>query len=281
MAKFVLSAFADEYSPVFDEQIKGLLDNGVKFMEIRGVDNKSISDISCGEARELRGKLDENGLGVSSIGSPIGKISVSDPFEPHLEALKHCIELAHILGTDRIRLFSFYIPEGRTPNSCRGEVFERMGKMLDAAKAGGVNICHENERGIYGDTSERCLDIQRYFNGEIKCIFDHANFICCDDEPYPKAFQMLKDHIFYMHIKDATKDKHMAPAGEGIGRIPETIEALKAYDKTYILTVEPHLQVFSGVDKLQSQTGEGSVVNQYPSHAEAFKAAVEAIRRYI
>ena len=29
MAKFELAAFADEYSPVFDEQIKGLIENGI------------------------------------------------------------------------------------------------------------------------------------------------------------------------------------------------------------------------------------------------------------
>ena len=38
MAKFVLSAFADEYSPMLDEQIEGLKKNGIGYMEIRGVD---------------------------------------------------------------------------------------------------------------------------------------------------------------------------------------------------------------------------------------------------
>lgn len=279
MAEFILSAFADEYSPVFDEQIKGLIANDVHYMEIRGVDGKNISDLTPAEAKTVREKLDANGIGISSVGSPLGKISVADKFEPHLEQQKRVMELAHILGTDRIRMFSYYIPAGETPNSCRGEVFDRLGKMLDAAKEENIILCHENERGIYGDIAERCLDIQRYFGGEIKCVFDHANFICCDSEPYPKAFEMLKDYIFYMHIKDATKDKHMAPSGAGIGRIPETIDALRAYDKKLFLTVEPHLQVFSGVDKLQDQGGkDGVVFNQYSSHAEAFAVAVSAIR---
>ncbi len=282
MAKFILSAFADEYSPVFDEQIKGLLENDVHYMEIRGVDGKNISDLTPDEAKAVRAKLDAAGVGVSSIGSPLGKISVDDAFEPHLEKQKRTMELAHILGTDRIRMFSYYIPAGKTPNSCRTEVFDRMGKMLDAAKAENIILCHENERGIYGDIAERCLDIQRYFNGEIKCVFDHANFVCCDSEPYPKAYEMLKDYIFYMHIKDATTDKHMAPSGAGIGRIPETMERLNEYDKTYFLTVEPHLQVFNGIDKLQDQGGkDGVVFNQYSSHAEAFAAAVNAIRNII
>lgn len=281
MAEFILSAFADEYSPVFDEQIKGLCENQIKLMEIRGVDNQSIADISFAKAKEIKAKLDSSGLGVSSMGSPIGKISIDDPFEPHAEKFKHVAELANILSCDRVRLFSFFIPEGHDPGEYRGKVFSRLEKLLDIAKSENVTICHENEKGIYGDISERCLDIQQYFGGEIKCIFDHAKLICCNDEPYPKAYEMLKDYIYYLHIKDADAEHHMTPAGDGIGCIPETLEALRAYDRTYILTVEPHLRVFSGLDKLQSAHGEGKVVNRYATAAEAFSAAVRGIRRYI
>ncbi len=281
MAEFVLSAFADEYSPIFDEQINGLIENNIKYMEIRGVDGKNISDIKCDEAKILNEKLKANGLSVSSIGSPIGKIKLDDPFPQHLEKLKHVIELAHIFDTKRIRLFSFYIPAGRSADDCRGEVLYKMEKMLETANAMDAVICHENERDIYGDTDVRCLDIQKYFRGDIKCIFDHANFICCDVEPYPQAYNLLCDYIYYLHIKDSSKDKQMMPAGEGIGKIPQTIEALKKYDKTFILTIEPHLQVFRGIDNLQKQDGEGKVINQYATSAQAFRAAADAVKRYI
>ncbi len=281
MAEFILSAFADEYSPAFDEQIAGLAANDIKFMEIRGVDGQNIADITRKKAIEIRSKLDLSGIGVSSMGSPIGKTGIDDPFEPHAEKFRHVIELAHILGCERIRLFSFYIPAERTPAECRGKVFYQLEKLLDIARSENMIICHENEKGIYGDVSERCLDIQKYFSGEIKCIFDHANFICCDDEPYPKAFEMLKDFIYYLHIKDADAGHQMTPAGDGIGRIPETIEALRAYDRTYVLTVEPHLRVFSGLEQLRGAHGENQVKNQYATSAEAFEAAVRGIRRYI
>ncbi|MDD4773433.1 MAG: TIM barrel protein [Eubacteriales bacterium] len=281
MAEFILSAFADEYSPVFDEQLLGLAEHGIKYMEIRGVDGQNIADITVEKAREIKSKLDAAGIAVSSMGSPIGKTGVNDPFEPHLEQYKRVIESAHILECDRMRIFSFFIPSGTAPEECRGKVFDRMGKLLDIANAEGMILCHENEKGIYGDLSERCLDIQEYFKGEIKCIFDHANFICCNEEPYPKAFELLKDHIYYLHIKDADSEHHMTPAGDGIGRIPETIEALRAYDRTYVLTIEPHLRVFKGLDALQSKHGEGAVLNQYATAAEAFGAAVKGIRRYI
>lgn len=280
MEQFALSAFADEYSPSIDGQIEGLRKNGVGYMEIRGVDGTNISDITIDKAREVREKLDRAGIRVSAIGSPIGKIDIEDDFEPHLEKFRHTAALARVLGCERIRMFSFY-HKNKTAEEARGEVMARLGRLLEEARAEKVVLCHENECGIYGDTPERCLDIQKTFGGEIACVFDHANFICSGCEPYPHGFDLLRDYILYMHIKDATPEKQIMPAGDGCGRIPETLEALRQTGKRYILTVEPHLRVFAGLDKLENLPDGGKVKNQFATSAEAFAAAVNAIKRYI
>ena len=59
------------------------------------------------EAKALKERLDANGIAISAVGSPIGKISITDPFEPHLETLRHVIKLAKIWETNYIRMFSF------------------------------------------------------------------------------------------------------------------------------------------------------------------------------
>ena len=281
MAEFVLSAFADEYSPNFDEQLEGLKKNGVGYIEIRGVDGKNIADLTEDELKSVRAKLDAAGIGVSSIGSPIGKIKTSDPLEPHLDKLRNCIRAAKLLGTQNIRIFSFYMPEGVSREEARPEVMRRMKAMLDIAKAEGVTICHENEKGIYGDSPETCLDIQKEFGGEIKLIFDPANFIECGYEPYPHGYELLGDRIYYMHIKDATAEHTIAPAGKGIGRIPEIIADLnKKRSGKLFLTVEPHLRVFKGLDSLQTDA-KTVVPNTYATSAEAFGAAVDAIKAVV
>ena len=66
MVQFKLSAFADEYSPVFDKQIEGLKKNGVSLIEIRGVDGTGIADITLEKAREVKAKLDEVGKSVGA-----------------------------------------------------------------------------------------------------------------------------------------------------------------------------------------------------------------------
>lgn len=283
MAEFVLSAFADEYSPKLDEQIEGLKKNGVGFMEIRGVDGKNIADLTEDEMKAAKAKLDAAGIGVSSIGSPIGKIKVYDDFDAHLDKLRNCIRAAKIFGTKNIRIFSFYIPEGKTREECRPEVMKRLGAMLELAKAEDVVLCHENEKGIYGESAECCLDIQNEFGGEIKLIFDPANFIMDGHEPYPHAYELLGDKIYYMHIKDATAGKVICPAGKGVGCVPEIIADLdKKRGGKLFLSVEPHLKVFKGFDALEA-TGDKTIMpdNTYASNAEAFGAAVDAIKAII
>ncbi len=281
MANYILSAFADEYDPSIDKQIEGLLANDVHFIEIRGVDGTNISDITLEKAAEVRAKFDKNGIKLSSIGSPIGKIKLADDFEAHLEKLRHTCKVAKILGASQIRMFSFYMEEDADLDECRAEVMEKLGRMLEIAREEGIVLCHENEKGIYGATVDRCLDIQKEFGGEIRLIFDPANFIECGEETYPYGFNTLKEYIHYFHIKDAFGKGNIVPAGEGLGHIPEMMKEFGEYtDKDVFLTVEPHLAVFKGLDKLENKEGE-TIKKQYASSSEAFGVACSAIKKLI
>ena len=278
MVRFRISAFSDEYSPNLDEQIEGLLANHVRMTELRNVDGTSVSDLTPAEAAEVRRKLDAHGITVSSIGSPLGKISVTDPMEPHLDKLKNTCELAGVLGTGRIRMFSFYIPDGKY-EAYRGEVFDRIGKMLDAADGYGVQLCHENEKGIYGDTPERCAELLAQFPGRLGCVFDPANFVQCGAKPFPDAYELLKTRITYMHIKDALPAGTIVPSGTGVGGVPEILSVLNlTRTGDFVLTVEPHLRVFAGLDKLEAGQAHTALGNAYATASEAFAAAVEHLR---
>ena len=180
-----------------------------------------------------------------------------------------------------MRIFSFYMAEGKTREEIRPLVMKELARMLELAKAEGITLCHENEKGIYGESADCCLDIQNEFGGEIKLIFDPANFVMDGHESYPRAYEMLGDKIFYMHIKDATADKCICPAGCGIGGIREILSDLdKKRDGEIILTLEPHLKVFEGFNDLEA--GEKTKMpNTYASSEESFAAAVNALKAVI
>ncbi len=268
--KFKLAAFADEADGSLDGQISAMTENGVEYLEIRGVDGENISDITADKARDIRARLDAVGISVWALGSPFGKIGITEDFEPHLEKFKHGLELADILGARYIRMFSFYVPHDDAERYS-DEVMKRLEKMLTAANGSDVILCHENEKGIYGDNAERCAEIHKIFSGP-RGVFDPANFVQCGQET-TSAWELLSPYVEYLHIKDALADGSVVPAGKGIGNIPYI---LKKYHGE-VLTVEPHLSVFNGLDKLER--GEAAERRYcYPDSRTAFDEAVNALK---
>jgi len=281
MAKLLLSGFADEIDRDLKVQVRELRKLGIGFIEIRGVYGKPITEYSLDEAREFKKILDDNGIKVSSLGSPIGKIGINDDFGPHLDKFRHALELADLLETRYIRMFSFYIPANESPDKYRDEVLERWNRFAEAAKNTGITLAHENEKGIYGDTAERCLDIIKSINVDyVRAVFDPANFIQCHEETYPKAYNLLKPYICYMHIKDAFYESgKVVPAGYGDGRLPEILKDLnKTTDGEMILSLEPHLGSFDGLVNLEKDL---DLKNMEESGPGKFEIAVKALRNIL
>ena len=277
MKKFSLCAFADEAGESVNEQIDALNENEIEFLEVRGVDGKNISELTKPEVEDLKIRLDAGGIETWSIGSPIGKIEITDDFASQLELFKRVLETAQILNAKCIRLFSFYVKDGKYEEA-RDEVMRRLSSFCEEAKGSGVVLCHENEKGIYGDQFERCAEIHKTLP-EIKAVFDPANFIQCGVD-IKKAWNALSEYVYYLHIKDAAEDSNIVPAGHGIGEIAWILSQYEARNGE-VLTIEPHLSVFKGLEGLEH--GEQSVVGkyEYPNQRAAFDAAVLALKKLI
>ena len=240
------------------------------------MDGENLSDITLEKAKEVHEKMEAAGLKVWSIGSPLGKIGIEDAFEPHLEKLKHTLEVAEILECNNIRMFSFYLPQGKNPEDYREEVLRRLRTMVETAKGSGIDLCHENEKGIYGDIAARCLDIHKEIP-ELKGIFDPANFIQCEQETM-EAWELLHPYIKYLHIKDALESGMVVPAGAGIGHLKEIVDAFRAQGGNSV-TIEPHLTVFEGLRELEGKDREIKVAEfKYPDADTAFDVACNALK---
>lgn len=272
--KFRLAAFADEASAMIDDQIKAMKKNGVEFLEIRNVDGTNIAKIDEGKAKEVRTKLDDAGLAVWSMGSPVGKTKIQDDFAFESEQFKRVLENVYILGAKCIRLFSFYGTDGKP--EYRDEVLLRLSRYLEMAKGSGIILCHENEKGIYGDIAVRCDEIQKALP-ELKAVFDPANFIQCHQDTL-EAWAMLKKYVYYFHIKDCLADGNVVPAGKGIAALDRILPEYNGLASD-VLTIEPHLTKFVGLDTLEG--GEKSEVGNlfsFATNAEAFDCAVSSLK---
>lgn len=280
MANFILSAFADEADKNVTGQIAALKANNITHIEPRGIDGVNISEITEAKAKELRKIFDDNGIGVSALGSPFGKIGIKDDFAPHFELFKKGVEIANILGTKNIRMFSFFMEGCESYEPYRDEVFERLSKMCDYSLSGDIWCCHENEKGIYGDTDDRCLEILSTLKGKIKGVFDPANFVQCGVNTL-EAYEKLGEYIEYMHIKDALfEDGSVVPPGKGDGNVAEVLKLFSKKDGERFLTLEPHLKVFDGLAALEQKGGIADKLKNvytYESNEIAFKTASDAL----
>lgn len=277
MANFVLSAFADEVSSDFTKQLDYLKSRGISYIEPRNINGTGVAAITLEEAKNAKKMLDDYKIGVSSVGSPIGKISVEDDFADHIRLFEHVMDIAEIFETKNIRMFSFFYPKDTGVHTHRAAVLARLEILLELAEKRGLTLCHENEKAIYGEAPEDCLDLMKHFDGRLKSVLDMGNFAFCQKDPM-KGYEYLAPYIEYIHIKDAFYDTRIVPAGQGEGKVFEILSAYNKYtDKDTFLTMEPHLTVFDGLNKL-SNLDDIKVQNAYATPEEAFDTAVAALR---
>lgn len=271
MPKITLCAFADESGANVETQIDNLVANGIYNVELRSADGINVGDFTEEKAREVYRKFVAAGIKVWSLGSPLGKIDVTEPEEKHFTLLKNLVRTAKIVKTDKIRMFSYFMKRGEY-DLYRGEVISRLKKMTDYAADNGITLCHENESEIFGSTVDNCALIADEVPG-IKIVYDPANFIMWD-ENIDYALEKLFDKAFYFHIKDVIREsKTIVPAGYGDGQIDRMIKML-GRDATF--TLEPHLHVFDGYGNIDKKQLKNKF--SFDSQSQAFKASADAFK---
>lgn len=260
---FVLTGFADEIAPDLETQLDVLEDLGIDHLDLRNVDEMNVLEFDEAKVQKVKATLDRRGFEVSSIGSPIGKIDVTDDFEPHLADFERTLELADEFDTENVRLFSYYLPEGDDPADHRDEVMRRMRTKVELAEDAGITLFHENEKDIYGDTPGRCRDLHATVDSpNFRAIFDPANYLEIGVHAYPDALLQVVEYVDYLHIKDAKFGERgeMRPAGEGDVDIEGLLRIMRDRGFRGFASLEPHLlhagerEGYSGPDGFKEAT---------------------------
>ena len=216
-----LSAFADEISKEPAEQLDVLERHGIRHVEFRSIHGVNVLDLSDAQHAEFRALLKDRGFALSAIGSPIGKIKADEPFEPHLQRFEKALAIADYYEAPRIRIFSYYIPAGGDPAAFRDEVVRRTAEVASRAADRGVTLFLENEKGIYGDTAARVLDVLETVDSPaLAHAFDPANYVEVS-QPIDEAWSLLRSRSAHFHVKDYdTRSRRCVPTGQGGGQIP-------------------------------------------------------------
>lgn len=279
----MISGFADEICPGFADQLRAITRMGMHYICIRSANGKNIAAFTPEEAeRELLPDLQAFSVKVSSLGSPIGKISVEDEaaFETQLVQLENLCKICHLLDCQYIRIFSFYPPQGKDPYDYQPIVIEKLKAFVKVADKYGVILIHENEKDIFGDIGERCALIFRQIDSPyLKAAYDFANFVQCMEDPMA-CWEALKPYTVYIHIKDALfSNRENVLAGTGDGQIlPILKDAFENQGFHGFLTLEPHLFAFINLKDLEKgNPNDVALKNRYPSGEEAYEAQYQAL----
>lgn len=274
MAQFIISAFADEVSDDLGAQIAALRRNGLRCIEPRNIAG-GIIEKSDEELAQIHEALERAGVTLSALGSPIGKFSIDGDFDAYLGVFRRALAACRILGTPRMRMFSFFVPQERL-RECRPEVLRRLRVLLEEAEKQDVLLCHENESNIYGQNPREVADLFGALPG-LRGVFDAANYVMNDQDPIA-GLEATLPHLEYLHMKDALREeKAIVPVGMGDGCYEEVLRRVDAAtDRTLFLTVEPHLHIFQAYQKIDSHHLKTGV--SFDNSDDAFDCAVTAVK---
>jgi sugar phosphate isomerase/epimerase len=213
---------------------------------LRSILKINVLDLPELQIREFKSLIDRHEISLSAIGSPIGKIKINEPFEPHLNRFRRALELCKVLGTSNLRVFSYYLTDDGEWDDWRRDVLDRIWECCRLANKAGVRLLHENEHRIYGDDPLRVVDLMETIRNQTEgecfwSVYDPANYVVCGFDPY-KAWQLTRPWTVHFHVKDWIKgEDHGCLAGEGQGRIADVLADAHEAGFDGFATLEPHL----------------------------------------
>lgn len=281
-----ISGFSDEIASDFQTQLKTVNELGMSYISLRGINDKNIGDYSVEMIKkDVLPRLKQWDIGVSSIGSPIGKIYINDEdaFQKQLATLKTLCEISQLLNCQYIRIFSFYIPKEDNFDAYKDIVVSKLKAFARIAEQYNIILLHENEKDIFGDIARRCkLILDEVNSPNFKAIFDFANFVQCGENTQ-ECYDLLSDDIAYIHIKDAVyKDNFNVLCGTGDGQIESIL--VQFFESGYqgFLTLEPHLVVFDAIKDLELEHSTETIQNSAAKDgAEGYKMQYEALLKIL
>ena len=123
---------------------------------------------------------------------------------------------------------------------------QRLTNLARIAEEGGVTLAHENCAGWGGlGPEEACEMIEEVGSPNLKLIWDTGNPVEYDQDPW-EFYNGVKEHVAYVHIKDARRDEDGSITytypGEGDGRVKDIIKDLKDRGYDGPVSIEPHVE---------------------------------------
>lgn len=284
MCQYKISGFSDEIDASLGRQLKTVSDLGMRYICLRAADSIGIADYTLQAFCDtVLPRLNAANIQISCLGSPIGKISITDDaaYEKQCAQLETLCKICKAADCQYIRIFSFWMPHGKDPALFRQTVIDKLRGFARIAEKYHVTLLHENEKDIYGDTGIRCKDLlDSIASPALKAAFDFANFVQCGEDTCD-CWELLKKEVHDIHVKDAVYGKgENVLCGAGDGEIAEILKKAFSQDSfTGFLTLEPHLVLFDTLQSLEQKAAKEVIAeNKATNGAEGYAMQYHALQ---
>ncbi len=256
-----LGIITDEANPDLERVLKTFYPKyGLRWAELRNVKLAGktrylYKDATMPQLREVKKQLDDANVKVSVLDTGVYKITLpgTKPIEAsandlnpaqgeynrQLEDLRRAADAAHILGTDRLRIFTF--KRVADPGLIFNRICDDLQQAVRVAKQQGAKLLVENEFDCNVATgSETAQLFKTITDRTLMHNWDPGNCFEAGEQPFPKAWDQL-DHsrISHIHLKDA-QGKAWKPIGGGEIDFVGQFKALKAMRYSGTLSLETH-----------------------------------------
>jgi sugar phosphate isomerase/epimerase len=232
--KIPIGAITDEFSPDLDAALAAMAAVGMTFVELRVISGRNIIDHTDEEVDRIRARVEQRGMRVLSIASPVLKCVLPDspPLDERVQhdvfgssytyddqprLARRAFEIAGRAGAPIIRVFSFW----RTvePERCTDQIVVALRNLADQAFERGLLVGLENEHACnVGTGDEAARILARLDHPALKVIWDPANASILGETPYPDGYAKLPPgRIAHVHAKDCHVNGHKptwGPLGE-------------------------------------------------------------------
>jgi L-ribulose-5-phosphate 3-epimerase len=258
--KLPIAAITDEFSPTLSVAIPVMREIGMAAAELRVIDGKNILDLTEEELKRTKAALDEAGMRVISIASPVLKcvlpggpdldsrfqhdaFASKHTFDDQPRLTDHAIKVAKFFGAPIIRVFSYW----RTvrPELCHEAIVTALAQLAKLAGQEDLIIGLENEHACnIGTAAETARILDFVSNKHLKLVWDPANALVAGEDPFPGGYSLLpKERIAHVHAKDCHMDGDKpiwGPLGTRRVKWKEQIAALLADGYQGAISLETH-----------------------------------------
>jgi L-ribulose-5-phosphate 3-epimerase len=222
-APFQLAAVTDEFSNDLERALRVMAEVHLTGVELRMIWGRNIVDLDDAELDRVRKAVEQYGMTVLSIASPVLKCVLPDapPVDPRLQqdsfASGHtfadqpalsarAFAIAERTGARIVRVFSCW--RSQDPEACFDRVAEALRDLAERAAGRGLIIGLENEHACNIATgAEAARLLAAVDHPSLQLIWDPANALVAGETPFPDGYRHLSpSRIVHVHAKDCLRD---------------------------------------------------------------------------